>query len=166
MVELLEIDDFKKKIKTRYVLHISLIFALILCTISGAIASLLLSKLDYILNLTINIIVTVFISLFLIFYFLNIFPIVSHYYHYFRTLSNVNLEHRLRLVFLNEIENKDVDNVTYRVLQFSYKEGEKEYIDNLYVLDSDIEFVPGDIYKIDTYHNVIIKYEDLSHAND
>ena len=76
-------------------------------------------------------------------------------------MSSVSLEHRRRVVFLGEIENKDIGNVTYRVVQFTYFEGEKEYNENLFLLDTGINFVHGQAYKLDTYHNVIIAYEVL-----
>ena len=81
-------------------------------------------------------------------------------------MSEVSLEHRRRLVFYQEIENKTIDNVSYRVVQFTYNEGEKEYNENLFLLDTGINFVSGQAYKLDTYHNVIIAYEDLDYAND
>ena len=49
--------------------------------------------------------------------------------------------------------------------QIRYKEGEKEYKENLYILDSDVKLNPGSNYKIATYHNVIVKYEDLGYAS-
>ena len=76
-------------------------------------------------------------------------------------MSSVSLEHRRRVVFLGEIQNKDIGNVTYRVVQFTYSEGEKEDNENLFLLDTDIQFVHGQAYKLDTYHNVIIAYEVL-----
>lgn len=161
MQELIDINGFKKKAKVRYVLHIVFICCLLVLTITGSILSLLLSNLDYTLNLVLNIVVTVLVALFTIFYFFNIFPIVRHYYSYYKNMSSVSLEHRRRVVFLQEIEKKDIDNVTYRVVQFTYSEGEKEYNENLFLLDTDIKFNDGQAYKIDTYHNVIIAYEVL-----
>ena len=161
MKELIDINEFKKKAKTRYVLHIVFISCLLVLTITGSILSLLLSNLDYTLNLILNIVITVLVALFTIFYFLNIFPIVRHYYSYYENMSSVSLEHRRRVVFLGEIENKDIGTVTYRVVQFTYFEGEKEYNENLFLLDTGINFVHGQAYKLDTYHNVIIAYEVL-----
>ena len=76
-------------------------------------------------------------------------------------MSEVSLEHRRRVVFLKEVGNKDIGNVTYRVVQFTYNEGEKEYNENLFLLDTDVSFIGGRCYKLDTYHNVIIAYEVL-----
>ena len=76
-------------------------------------------------------------------------------------MNVTNLEHRRRLVYLQEIEKKNVDNVTYRVVQFTYTEGEYEYNENLFLLDTDYKFDDGQAYKIDTFHNVIIAYEVL-----
>ena len=161
MKELIDINEFKKKAKTRYVLHIVFISCLLVLTITGSILSLLLSNLDYTLNLILNIVITVLVALFTIFYFLNIFPMVKHYYSYYKNMSVVNLEHRRRVIFLKEINNKDIDNVTYRVAQFTYSEGEKEYNENLFLLDTDIKFVGGKVYKLDTYHNVIVAFEEI-----
>ena len=68
------------------------------------------------------------------------------------------------MVYLKEMENKNIDNVTYRVIQFIYKEGENEFNENLYILDNDINFIPGNVYSLDTYQNVIIAYEDIKNA--
>ena len=161
MKELIDINVFKKKAKTRYVLHIVFICCLLVLTITGSILSLLLSNLDYTLNLVLNIVVTVLVALLVLFYFFNIFPIVKHYYSYFKNMSTVSLEHRRRVVFSQEIESKDIDNVTYRVVQFTYMEGEKEYNENLFLLDTSIDFVKGQAYKVDSYHNVIVAFEVL-----
>ena len=166
MKVLIDIDEFKKKSKTRYVLHIVFVVCLLVLTITGAILSLVLSTLDYNVNLIINIVVSVIVALFLIFYFLNIFPIVKHYYSYYRKMNKVSLESRRRMVFYQEIDIKEIDNVKYRVLQFVYQEGENEYNENLYVLDNDEQFVVGEEYKINTYHNVIINYEVIGHATN
>lgn len=161
MQELIDINEFKKKAKTRYVLHIVFISCLLVLTITGSILSLLLSNLDYTLNLVLNIVITILVALFTIFYFLNIFPIARHYYSYYSNMSAVSLEHRRRVVFLGEIQSRDIGNVTYRVVQFAYNEGEKEYNENLFLLDTDIKFVNGQAYKLNTYHNVIVSYEAL-----
>ena len=76
-------------------------------------------------------------------------------------MSTVSLEHRRRVVFSQEIESKDIDNVTYRVVQFTYMEGEKEYNENLFLLDTSIDFVKGQAYKVDSYHNVRVAFEVL-----
>ena len=161
MKELIDINDFKKKAKTRYVTHIVFICCLLVLTITGSLLSLFLSNLDYTLNLVLNIVITVLVALFTIFYFFNIFPIVRHYYSFYKTMSGARLEPRRRLVYLKEIEKKNVDNVIYRVVQFTYKEGEYEYNENLFLLDTDYQFSDGQAYRIDTYHNVIVAYEVL-----
>ena len=79
-------------------------------------------------------------------------------------MNEVTLEHRRRLVFFKEIDGKEIGKVNYRVLQFVYLEGETEYNENLYVLDSDVSFIEGQAYQLDTYHNVIIKYEVIEDA--
>ena len=81
-------------------------------------------------------------------------------------MSTVSLDHRRNRTYVGELESKNINHVNYRVLLFSYKEGEKEYKENLYLLDSDIQFREGGNYKIATYRNVIVKSEDLNNAND
>ena len=73
----------------------------------------------------------------------------------------MNLEHRRRLIYLKEINEKEIDNTKYRVLLFKYNEGEKEYKENLYVLDNNVTFNENQEYKIVTYHNVIIRFEEI-----
>lgn len=165
MIKLISIEEFKKKAKTRYILNIVLISLLLIFSITGTVLSLLFSTLDYMPNLIINIAVSVVVVLFLIFYFYNIFPIVKHYYSYYKNLNNVSLETRRRMVYLKEIDKKEINCVTYRVMQFIYYEGETSFNEDLYVLDSDVEFVHGKPYKLDTYQNVIISYEELGHAD-
>ena len=161
MQELIDINGFKKKAKTRYVINIVLISCLLIFTVGGSITSLLLSSLDYIPNLIINIVVTVLVAVFSIFYFLNIFPVIRHYYSYYKNMSGVSVDHRRRMVYLKEVDNKIIDNVTYRVVQFVYNEGETEYNENLFLLDTDMNFTEGQAYKLATYQNVIISYEVL-----
>lgn len=165
-MELININEFKKKAKIRYVLNLVLVLLLLAGVATGLILSLLLSTLEYTLNLVINISVSVVVTLFVIFYFANIFPIVSHYYRFFRKMNEVNLEHRRRRVFVEELPNKNINYVRYRVLLFSYLEGEKEYKENLYVLDNDVSFIEGHPYKLSSYHNVIVKCEDLKDAKN
>ena len=159
MCELVDINEQKRKSKLRYILHIIFISLLILSTVAGALLLLFLSNLDYLVNLIIDILLCASVFTFVIFYFINLFPVVRHYYVFYKGLNGVSLEHRRRLTFETEIEPKSFHNVNHRVLQFSYKEGETLYIDNLYVLDSDFVFENNKTYKIDTYHNVIIRYE-------
>ena len=161
MIELIKIQSFKKKARKRYVFHLALVILLITLTISGSLISLFLSNLDYALNLLLNIFVYIFVGLFLIFYFLNIFPIVDHYYKFYKDLDEVSLEHRRRLVFNNEEKKKDIGNTSYRVLSFAYEEASKSYTEFLYVLDSDVQFNKNQEYKLLTYKNVIIRYEEL-----
>ena len=161
MVELISINEFKKNAKTRYVLHLIFIVALLALTLAGSICSLIFSKLNYNLNLILNIVVGVVVVIFALFYFMNIFPIVRHYYSFYKGLNEVNLEHRRRLIYLNECDNKEIDNTKYRVLLFKYTEGENEYKENLYVLDNDIQLNKNKEYKVITYHNVIIRFEEI-----
>lgn len=165
-MELININELKKKAKIRYILHLIFVSLLLAGAITGLILSLLLSTLDYQINMIINIVVSVVVAILAIFYFTNIFPIISHYYKFYKNLNEVGLDHRRKRVFLAEDEPKNIQGVQYRVLLFSYKEGETEYKENLYVLDNDIKFDEGHSYKLATYRNVIVKCEDLNHAND
>ena len=164
-MELLNINKFKKKAKIRYVLHVSLVLLLLVGVLVGCLLSLFLSNLDYQLNMVLNIIISVIVLLAAIFYFANIYPIISHYYKFFKNMNEVGLEHRRRRTFIQELESKNIHYVKYRVLLFSYREGEKEYKENLYVLDNDFNFVANHDYKLATYQNVIVKCEDLLNAN-
>ena len=79
-------------------------------------------------------------------------------------MGEISIEKRRRLTYVGEIENRTIQNVVYRALQFSYREGENEFIDNLYVLDSDYQFEKDKNYKLATYRNVIIRSEEISDA--
>lgn len=165
-MELININEFKKKAKIRYVLNLILVLLLLAAVITGLVLSLLLSTLDYQINMIINIAVSILVALAAIFYFSNVFPIIQHYYKYYKNMSDIGLDHRRSRTFVEELNNKNIQHVNYRVLLFSYREGEKEYKENLYVLDNDIQYQVGNDYKITTYRNVIVRSEDLGHAND
>lgn len=164
-MELININEFKKKAKIRYILHLVLVLLLLVGAATGLVLSLVLSTLDYQLNMILNIAGSVIITLLAIFYFANIFPIIRHYFKFYKNMSEVGLDHRRTRTFVSELENKNIEHVCYRVLLFSYKEGENEYKENLYVLDNDVQFKEGNNYKIATYRNVIVKSEDLNNAN-
>lgn len=161
MENVIDIKKGKKQITRRFIIHISLISLLSVAVILTDILLLIYSTLDYIPNLIIDIVISVLLIILLLFYFINIFPLDSYYFKFYKGLNETTLEHHRRLKFVKEIDNKDIDKVTHRVLQFSYMEGENLYIENLYVLDSDVSFDELKVYKIDTYHNVIIKYEEI-----
>ncbi len=165
-MELININEFKKKAKIRYVLNLILVLLLLAAVITGLVLSLLLSTLDYQTNMIINIAVSILVTLAAIFYFSNVFPIIRHYYKFYKNMSDIGLDHRRSRTFVEELDNKNIQHVNYRVLLFSYREGEKEYKENLYVLDNDIQYQAGNDYKITTYRNVIVRSEDLGHAND
>ena len=163
-MDLININEFKKKAKIRYILHIVLVSLLLIGTLTGCLLSLFLSTLDYEINLAINLIVSIVVTLGAIFYFANVFPLISHYYRFYKNMSEVGLDHRRRRTFVQELEPKTMNYVKYRVLLFSYREGESEYKENLYVLDNDMKFIHQDDYKLTTYQNVIVKCEDLIDA--
>ena len=165
-MELINIKSFKKKAKKRYVLHLVFVSLFLALAVTGLILSLLLSNLEYTPNMIINIVLSVLVAVFAIFYFFNIFPLIRHYYRFFKNMNEVALERHRRRVFEEELPSKNINLVKYRVVLFSYSEGEKEYRENLYVLDNDVEFKKGQPYKIATYHNVIIKCEEILDAKD
>ena len=164
-MNLININEFKKKAKIRYILHLVLVSLLLVGIIAGLVLSLLLSSLDYTVNLIINISVSIVVVILAIFYFANIFPLISHYYKFYKNMNEVGLEHRRNRTFVEEKNSKNIGGVKYRVLLFSYLEGENEYKEDLFVLDNDIAFIKGASYKIATYQNVIIRKEDLANAN-
>ena len=164
-MELININEFKKKAKIRYILHLVLVLLLLVGAATGLVLSLVLSTLDYQLNMILNIAGSVIITLLAIFYFANIFPVIRHYFKFYKNMSEIGLDHRRTRTFVSELEKKNIEHVCYRVLLFSYKEGENEYKENLYVLDNDVQFKEGNNYKIATYRNVIVKSEDLNNAN-
>ena len=165
MTSLVDIEKGKKTSKRRFILHIIAVSILSILVIGGSITSLLLSRLDYTWNLILNIVVDALYIIFMVFYFINIFPIVFHYYSLFKNINEVAIEKRRHLTYVKEVDNRTFSNVVYRVLQFSYKEGENEYIDNLYVLDNDYQFLENKAYKLSTYRNIIIRCEEISDAS-
>lgn len=166
MKQLIDINDGKKKAKTRFIIHLVLVITFTVGIIAGSLLLLFLSTLDYIPNLIITIIIDALLIIFLLFYFFNIFPVVLYYHKLFKGMTDVSLEHRRHMVFIEEKENKVIDNVKFRVLDFAYKEGESEYREHLYVLDSDVTFTPQESYRLDTYQNIIVRFEEISHATN
>ena len=79
-------------------------------------------------------------------------------------MNQIAFEHRRRLKFEEEKENRINDNVRYRTLNFTYKEGENIYNENLYVLDNNVEFIKDKYYSLFTYRNIIISYEEAKDA--
>ena len=73
-------------------------------------------------------------------------------------------EHRRRLKFVEEKDNRDIDNISFRTLNFILKEGENEYLESLYVLDSDYQFEADKSYSLFTYQNIIVKFEVINDA--
>ena len=79
-------------------------------------------------------------------------------------MNSLTIEHRRKMVFLQEKENKMMNNVNFRILDFSYREGENEYQEHLYVLDSDVKFKESQSYTLDTYQNIIVRYQEIADA--
>ena len=166
MKNVIDIDGGKKKSKARFVIHLTLVILLTRGVIAGSLSLLFLSTLDYIPNLIINIVVDVLLALFLVFYFLNIFPLVSYYHRLYKGMTSLSIEHRRKMRFVKEDDNKIINNVNFRVLTFSYKEGETEYEEHLFVLDSDVQFDASVAYKLDTYQNIIVRYQEIANATN
>ena len=164
MNDVINVEIEKKKAKTRFICNVVLVIMLSLGVIAASLVLLFCSTLDYIPNLIINIVLDVLFALFLVFYFLTIFPVVSYYHRFYKGLNPLALEHRRRMSFVEEKEMRTLNNVNYRVLIFSYKEGENEYQEHLYVLDSDVSFETNASYTLDTYQNVIVRYKEISDA--
>ena len=166
MKNIIDIDGGRKKSKARFVIHLTLVILLTIGVIAGSLSLLFLSTLDYIPNLIINIVVDVLLVLFLVFYFLNIFPLVSYYHRLYKGMTSLSIEHRRKMRFVKEDDNKIINNVNFRVLTFSYKEGEIEYEEHLFVLDSDVQFDASTAYKLDTYQNIIVRYQEIANATN
>lgn len=164
MTVVIDVDKYKKKTKIRFIIHLICLFLLIAGVVIGSVFSLIKSPLDYRLNLILNIAIDSLLICFLIFYFFNIFPVVVHYYRIFKNANHVAYEHRRHLTYIEEKNIKTISIIRFRTLSFSYKEGEGTYLDNLYVLDSDIELKKGQKYSLYTYRNIIIKLEEINNA--
>lgn len=165
MTSLIDVKSIRKKSKVRFYLHVFGITLLTLGVIAGSICSLLFSSLDYEINLILNIVIDSGYFCFLVFYFFSIFPIVKHYYKLFSKMNQVAFEHRRKLLYVEEKDNKTTNNVRFRTLNFTYKEGENEYQENLYILDNnDINLEVGKYYSIFTYQNIIVNFEEVKNA--
>ena len=80
-------------------------------------------------------------------------------------MNQVAFEHRRKLLYVEEKDNKTTNNVRFRTLNFTYKEGENEYQENLYILDNnDINLEVGKYYSIFTYQNIIVNFEEVKNA--
>ena len=164
MMQILDIDGGKRKAKTRFIVHLILVITLTMGVIAGSLLLLFLSSLDYLPNLIINVVVNILLVIFLLFYFFNIFPVVSYYNRLYKGMNTLSLEHHRKMTFIEEKEIRTVNNVNLRVFSFSYKEGEEEYQENLYVLDSDVSLKTSKSYTIDTYQNIIVRYQEMGNA--
>ncbi len=164
MNRLLDIKLANRRSKRRYVLHIVLISLLSVMVIAGSLLSILFSSLDYYPNLIINIVVDCLYLVFMVFYFLNIFPMVRRYYKIYKGMNGVSLENRRNMTFVEQREDKTMDNIVFKVMNFSYKEGESTYQENLYLLDTEASFKEGESYSLETYQNIIVGVKEITHA--
>lgn len=164
MNRLLDIKKQRSRANRRYVFHIVLISLLSIAVTTGSLLSILFSTLDYQLNLILNIVVDSLYLVFMVFYFLNIFPMARRYYKIYKGMNGVSLENRRNMTFVETREDKTMDNIVFKVKNFSYKEGENVYEENLYLLDTSYDFKEGESYYLETYQNIIIGVKENSHA--
>ena len=160
MISLIDVKELRKKSRVRFFLHVFSIIILTIAVVTGSVLLLLFSSLDYIPNMVACIAIDVTYFCFLVFYFYTIFPIVKHYYRVFGKMNQVSFEHRRRLTFIEEKDNRVTDNVKFRTMNFMYKEGENIYQESLYVIDNDIQFEADKDYSIYTYQNIIVSFEE------
>lgn len=161
MTQLIDFPKLKKQSKRRFFLHIASLVLLIASVITGSIFLLIYSPLDYTWYMLANIFAYALLITFLIFYFINIFPIVLHYYRFYKGYNGTNVDNRRRMVFVEEVKNKTFNNVVYHVLRFSFREGEEEFLEDLFMLDDYMELKKDQPYRLTTYHNVIVKVEAI-----
>ena len=164
MNQIIDIDAGKRKAKTRFVVHLILVITLTVGVITGSVLSLIFSKHQYIPNLVINIVLDSFLIIFLLFYFFNLFPPVVYYHKLFKGMNKFSIEHRRKMTYVKEKEERTFNNVRFRVLLFSYKEGEREYQEHLYILDNKVQLKESESYSLDTYQNIIVRFKEISDA--
>ena len=152
MNRLLDIKLANRRSKRRYVIHIVLISLLSVMVIAGSLLSILFSSLDYYPNLIINIVVDCLYLVFMVFYFLNIFPMVRRYYKIYKGMNGVNLENRRNMTFVEQREDKTMDYIVFKVMNFSY------------LLDTEASFKEGESYSLETYQNIIVGVKEITHA--
>ena len=161
----IDVNKENKKAKNRFIVNLVLIIALIVGYIAASILIFILSNNDYLVPLVIDIILSALALSFIVFYFLNIFPIVKHYYRFYHSLSNSTNTKKRILTYEKEDENKYRDGVKYRQFVFSYEESGKKFFDRIQVLDADdLVLEAGQAYKIYTFQNVLLAYEVYQYA--
>lgn len=160
MTKIIDIENFKRQAKRRYVLHLVFLIFFIMLYLAGMLLSLLLSPFSYGMNLLINILVSVVFILLLIFYFLNIFPNVRHYHAYYKNMNNVSLEEEKNRIYLGEKGIKKMAELSYVSEEFSYREGEETYQETFYRFKGGNPFQVGKRYRLSLYHGVIVAYQE------
>ena len=161
------IDSFNeiKKAKRRYTFGIIFITLLITILVAGAVLLLILSPKNYVPMMIIDIIATAIGLSVIIFFFVNVFPVLRHYYKFYKAMENGTMKKKKIVVFDHEDEQKERDGVIYRQLIFSYVESGETYYDRIFVLDNDsLSFEKGQRVKISTFQNVLCEYEDIKDA--
>ena len=161
------IDSLKeiKKAKKRYTFGIIFIALFITLLIAGAVLLLVLSPRNYIPMMIIDIVVTAIGLSVIIFFFINIFPVLRHYYKFYKALEDGTMKKKKIVVFDHEEQQKEKEGVMYRQLIFSYDEAGETYYDRVFVLDNDsLNFEKGQRIKIATFQNVLCEYEDMNDA--
>ena len=166
MIKVIDSNVEIKKAKNRYAMHIVLIVLLLIAYTTGSLLLLLTSNLKYTLPMVADIVISAVVVSFLIFYFINVFPIVRHYYKFYTSLKNNTFLKKKIMIFEKEDEPKTRDGVVYRRLVFSTKEQQQVFYNHIYVLDNEkLKFEAGQMVRLGTFQNVLLEYEVLENAN-
>lgn len=161
------IDSFVeiKKAKRRYALGIVFISLFIAAIIATMVLLLVLSPKNYVPMMIIDIVVSAIGLSIVIFFFINLFPILRHYYKFYKALESGTMKRKKIVVFDHEDERKEKEGVFYRQLIFSYQEAGETYYDRIFVLDNDaLSFEKGKRVRIATFQNVLCEYEEVEDA--
>lgn len=165
MIKVINSFEESKKAKTRYILGLVFISLFIALLVAGAVLLLILSPKNYTLMMIIDIVVTAIGLSVVIFFFINVFPVLRHYFKFYSALENGTMKKKKTVVFDHEDERKEKEGVIYRQLIFSYVEAGETYFDRVFVLDNDsLNFEKGKRIKIATFQNVLCEYEVLDDA--
>lgn len=165
-MEVIDTAKSIKQAKKRFILNLIFIISFIVIYVAASVLLLILSPNNYTVYMIINIVISTLCLGLIIFYFGNIFPVVKHYYSFYKSLAtHTNTKKRI-VTYEKEDEIKYRDGVKYRQFVFSYEEAGKKFFDRVLVLDNDsLVLDAGVAYKIYTYQNVMLTYEVYQYAN-
>lgn len=165
MVKVIDTPVEIEKAKKRYAFGIVFISLFIAFTIAGAVLLLILSPKHYTLMMILDIVFTTICLSVILFFFINLFPVLRHYYKFYVAMERCTMKRRKVVSFEREDERKVKDGVIYRQLIFSFKEAGETYHDRVMVLDNDsLSFTEGQVVKIATFQNVLLEYEEMKNA--